>query len=169
AAWAVSPALKLTGFVYALDLTQAPAQSTITYGLRASGSGTAQGLRWSYAASFAAQEDYENNPLAFSLDYVLAEAGLGKGPFTATLGYEALEGNGVAGFSTPLATLHAFQGWADVFLATPASGIEDTYASLRFAPPWTVGSVRNIALVAVYHDFEAELGGADLGSEWDVQ
>src|SRR5690606_24748309 len=41
AAWAVSPALKLTGFVYALDLTQAPAQSTIAYGLRASGSGTA--------------------------------------------------------------------------------------------------------------------------------
>jgi hypothetical protein len=168
-AWTVSPMLKLTGFVYALDLTQAPAQSTVTYGLRASGSGTAQGLRWSYVASYAVQEDYEINPLSFSLDYRMVEGGLGKGPFTAALGYEALEGNGAAGFSTPLATLHAFQGWADVFLVTPATGIEDKYASLRFTPSWTAGSVKNVALVAVYHDYEAELGGADLGSEWNVQ
>lgn len=167
--WAPSAMLKLTGFVYALDLTQAPAQSTVTYGARASGGGEAHGLRWSYAASYAVQKDYRSNPLDLSLDYMLAEGGLGKGPFTATLSYEVLEGDGVAGFSTPLATLHAFQGWADVFLTTPAAGIEDMYATLRFAPGWSAGSLKNIALAAIYHDYETEQGGADLGSEIDVQ
>ena len=36
-----------------------------------------------------------------------------------------MEGNGVKGFTTPLASLHKFQGWADKFTATPANGIED--------------------------------------------
>ena len=41
-----------------------------------------------------------------------------------------MEGNGVKGFTTPLATLHKFQGWADKFLATPVNGIEDEYVNL---------------------------------------
>jgi hypothetical protein len=165
----VSDALKLTGFVYALDLTQAAAQSTLTIGARASGAGEAAGLRWTYVASYAQQEDYEANPLDVSLNYALLEAGLGKGAFTLTGGYEVLEGNGAVGFSTPLATLHAFQGWADVFLTTPAAGIEDAYASLKISAPWSNDHVKNIALTAVYHDFAAETGGADLGSEIDAQ
>ena len=34
------------------------------------------------------------------------------------------------GFTTPLATLHKFQGFADKFLTTPANGIRDTYIEL---------------------------------------
>ena len=42
-------------------------------------------------------------------------------------GYELLGSDGVTvAFSTPLATLHAFEGWADKFLATPAAGITDS-------------------------------------------
>ena len=36
-------------------------------------------------------------------------------------------GSGNRAFQTPLATKHAFQGWADQFLTTPADGIEDAY------------------------------------------
>jgi hypothetical protein len=35
-----------------------------------------------------------------------------------------MSGDGVIGFSTPLATLHKFQGWVDKFLTTPANGID---------------------------------------------
>ena len=31
------------------------------------------------------------------------------------------------GFRTPLATLHAFNGWADLFLDTPPDGLSDIY------------------------------------------
>ena len=55
--------------------------------------------------------------------------------FTATYrqfglgaGIEVLEGNGVKGFTTPLATLHKFQGWADKFLTTPAERHRRPYA-----------------------------------------
>ncbi len=167
--YAVSPALKLTGFVYALDLTQAPAQSTVTYGVRASGTGEQSGLRWSYAASWATQRDRAANPLDISLDYLLLEGGIGTGPFMLGAGYEVMQGDGVAGFSTPLATLHAFQGWADVFLATPASGIKDAYASLRFNAPWSMPGIDRIAFAAIYHDYKADRGGADLGSEINLQ
>ena len=41
------------------------------------------------------------------------------------LGFERLEGNGTVALQTPLATLHAFNGWADKFLSTPANGLRD--------------------------------------------
>lgn len=64
-------------------------------------------------------------------------------------------------FRTPLATLHKFQGWADMFLTTPNGGIEDTYvgASVVFA---------GITAAAVWHDFEAEDGNSPYGEELDL-
>src|SRR3546814_11261136 len=53
-------------------------------------------------------------------------------------GYEVLggdDGTGNRAFQTPLATKHAFQGWADVFLTTPADGIEDAYVGAT-VPLW---------------------------------
>ena len=67
------------------------------------------------------------------------------------------------GFATPFATLHKFNGWADQFLVTPANGLEDAYASLAADLWW------KIQAVVVYHDFSAEDGGEDFGSEWDAQ
>ena len=69
--------------------------------------------------------------------------------------------DGVAAFRTPLATLHKFQGWADVFLNTPANGIEDTYLSVS-------GSISKVKLVLSYHQFDANEGGADYGSELNL-
>ncbi|MDX1508344.1 MAG: hypothetical protein R3358_08695, partial [Woeseiaceae bacterium] len=60
-----------------------------------------------------------------------------------------------------LATLHAFQGWADQFLSTPAAGIDDIYFTAKYkAGDWN--------LTGVYHDFSAEAGGGDYGREFDV-
>ena len=66
------------------------------------------------------------------------------------------------GFKTPLATLHAFNGWADLFLATPAAGLRDTYLKATATLPQAV------AFTAFHHWFEAHKGGADLGTETDL-
>ncbi len=64
-------------------------------------------------------------------------------------------------FRTPLATLHAFQGWADKFLLTPSEGINDLYATVKYkAGKWN--------LTGVYHDFSSEAGSGDYGTEFDL-
>jgi len=75
------------------------------------------------------------------------------------LGGDAGPGN--RAFQTPLATKHAFQGWADIFLLTPADGVEDAYVG--FTAPLLGGS-----LAAWYHDFSAEQGSSQYGDEIDV-
>jgi len=55
------------------------------------------------------------------------------------LGHERLQGDGVSALQTPLATLHAFNGWSDRFLVTPPNGLADSCASLGWkANQWHV-------------------------------
>ena len=83
-------------------------------------------------------------------------------PAKLSLGYEVLgSDDGAAAFKTPLATLHKFQGWADKFLGTPANGVKDSYVKLA-------GKVGSAKVAVFYHEFSADFGGADLGSEFDV-
>jgi hypothetical protein len=44
--------------------------------------------------------------------------------------------------------LHAFNGWADKFLATPARGLDDVYISAN-------GKAGKFAWVAAYHGYRA--------------
>src|SRR3546814_13154974 len=54
-------------------------------------------VKLSYAASYARQSDYRNNPNDYSAEYYLVEAGLGFSGFTIGGGYEVLGAdNGVA-------------------------------------------------------------------------
>jgi hypothetical protein len=85
--------------------------------------------------------------------------------FSLKAGYEELgSDDGVAAFQTPLATLHAFNGWADIFLTTPATGLRDYYAGVSGELPGTKG----ISAAVVYHEFDSDFGGIDYGSEWDA-
>ena len=61
----------------------------------------------------------------------------------------------------PYGTNHKFNGWADKFLGTPASGLSDTYVK-------AAGKAAGIKLVGFYHKFDAVEGSADLGSELDL-
>ena len=79
-----------------------------------------------------------------------------------------LEGNGVKGFTTPLATLHKFQGWADKFLTTPANGIDDRYVNAGFTLKG-VGPLDTLSAQASYHEYEAERVSLDYGDEVNVQ
>ena len=113
-------------------------------------------------ASYATQRDAGKNPLSYRVDYYAVDASVPVGTFTLLLGYELLgSDDGRAGFSTPLATLHKFQGFTDLFLNTPANGVEDLYA--------TVSTTRNaLSLSATWHRFTAARGGMDYGSEWSL-
>ena len=154
----------LTGFAYLLDYDESARSglSSSTLGLRWTGKSSVGPGDLLWNASFANQTDHGDNPADIDLGYRLAEIGYGRSSLTARLGYELLEGDGGAGFRTPLATLHKFNGWADVFLATPATGLVDIYASLS-------GRHGNFEWIVAYHDFESDVGGASFGSELDAQ
>jgi hypothetical protein len=107
-----------------------------------------------YEVSFATQGDYKDGTATLDADYTDLQLGYKLGPVTIKAQYEVLE----PGFKTPLATLHAFNGWADRFLATPGKGLEDTNLKL-LAKYWGL----NFVLAA--HSFSSNEGGLDFGQE----
>jgi hypothetical protein len=161
---------KFTAFGYLLDfenIATVPAavrDSTSTYGLRWAGDFPAGKVKIAYALSAAEQSDYADNPLSFDIGYKFGELTATYKQFSLGYGLEILEGDGVKGFSTPLATLHKFNGWADKFLATPANGLEDRYVTAGVTLKNVIGA-DSLALVASHHDYDAEHVSADYGSE----
>jgi hypothetical protein len=165
-----APWLKAAGYGYLMNIEEAPALSAKTFGLRLTGDqDIATDVKFSYVLEGANQADYRDNALDFSNNYYHIMPGIAWKSWTAQAGYEVLKGDGIAAFQTPLATLHAFNGWADKFLTTPVNGLEDSYGRLAYkvagAAEWVDGTV----LEAIYHDFNAENSGPDYGNEWDAQ
>ncbi len=160
ASYAGLSAGKITGYSYVIELDDAPLASNSTLGLRFSGAADVAKTKVSYTLEYAKQSDYGEGT-DINAQYLLAELGADFSGVGIKLGYEVLgDGNGVndASFSTPLATKHAFNGWADVFLTTPADGLQDIYLSVTT-------NVKGVKLLAVYHDYSADTGNADHGSE----
>lgn len=158
----------LGAYTYLVDLNEAPVLSTQTYGLRlAAPVDLAENTKLTFTGEYARQSEYEGNPRSIDLDYHLVEAALIHAPFGLTAGYEVLDGDGTTGFSTPLATLHAFNGWADTFLTTPATGLEDIYLGASYTVD-AIPAVKKLVLGITWHDFSAENGGADFGNELDM-
>jgi hypothetical protein len=160
-----TPVGALTGYAYLLEEDIALANALDTYGVRLTGTRRVAGFDWTYLAEYATQES-ERGAANFDADFYNVEAGVTVKGTTAKLGVESLgSDNGLYGFATPLATLHAFQGWADQFLTTPTQGIEDVYVNLSRP---VFGGTATI----VYHDYSADRSTAtvdDLGNEIDLQ
>lgn len=164
--------LKLTGYGYLIATPVAGANSN-TYGLMASG----KAGMINYIAEVATQQDatleYENygKPSVDAMYYRL-DASINYNGFIFGAAYESLgEADGNShGFTTPLATLHKWQGFSDVFLGYTGGstmyGLNDAYAKIGYADP-TYGK-----LLGFYHDFSAKetLGSFtdDAGSEFDI-
>ncbi len=167
-AYSSSPKLKLVGYSYWLDFSvnTAARRDTRTLGLRATGrwplTQDKGGIGVDYTLEAAEQQRYADSPQGVDADYLLAELGLSQRVFNAKVGYEVLSGDGAYGFQTPLASLHAFQGWADLFLATPAMGIRDVYLQAS-------DTVAKITLQVAYHQYRADSRSLDYGDELDVQ
>ena len=164
----IKPLGTLSAYGYWLDIPSAPAMSSRTFGVRLSGDQALnQKLKILYTAEYANQQDHGSNPLAADNDYLLAEAGLSAGAATAKIGFERLEGDGSSALQTPLATLHAFNGWSDKFLVTPANGLRDLYADLGYKLGGD-GPLKGTVFRLVYHDFRSTRLDIGYGSEWDA-
>lgn len=158
------------GFAYLLDFDD-PLQATNssdTWGVRINGAVPVPGLApVSLSASYARQTDAGTNPSDYAADYVLLEAATTVAGFRLTAGLEDLGSDQGRGLQTPLATLHKFNGWADVFLTTPPEGLRDL--SLTFAGPLPdVRALPGLAASVTFHDFDSSGGDRAYGREWDA-
>lgn len=152
------------GYAYLLDFDSAKANSCATYGLQLSGERPLpDNLKFTYRGEFALQSDYGSSTLSYSTRYHALELGLAGKPGAVTLGHEVLGSDNGVSFRTPLATLHAFNGWADLFLTTPANGLRDTYLKASANLP------ASVSLLAFYHWYKEQRVGADLGQELNLQ
>ena len=179
--------VKLEGYYYDLDFTNAAdfADATTTYGFRANGGIPVLNDRtkFIYAGEYAMQSDTGSNPRDYDVDYYLLEGGVKLkldgfvNSFMVKFSHEVLEhdlgtlnATGAASgavFRTPLATGHAYQGWADNFLTAPGTGattggIEDNYFTMVATGKY------DTKLIISYHMLEAETGSFDYGDEFDI-
>ena len=155
---------KLVTYAYLLDDDDITGNGLDTYGISYTGSSKAGSSEINYRVEYATQDNDGNNT---DTDYFNLGAGITFGALKFSLGYESLgSDDGVDAFATPLATLHGFNGWADVFLATPDVGLEDFSAT--FDAKFGGGK-----FTLAYHDFSADDAASgdsdDLGSEIDVR
>lgn len=158
-----TPIGKIVGYSYMLDDELRDEQSD-TFGASLNGSAKAGEAKILYAVELATQEITDAG-VEYETDYSLLELGVSIAGVTAKAGVETLGSDeGMASFTTPLATLHKFNGWADIFLggtfdpSAMSNGLEDSYVSVATKQFGT-------KFVLAYHDYSADEGGDDYGSE----
>lgn len=157
----------LTGYIYLLDLNNSGAGdafSSATYGVSVEGKAPmGDELKLNYRGEFAFQTDYADSPGSYNAPYLHLTLGTALKPVTFGVGYELLGADNSVGFQTPLATLHKFNGWADVFLVTPGAGLQDFYAYAQVQLPW------EMPLKVAVHKFDASTAGKyNYGNELDI-
>ncbi len=142
---------KFTGFAYLLDADDW-ANSNNTVGIDYTGK---YGSLKTHAS--IATQSYGD----FDANYFALDGTLKISMFNITLGLERLgSDDGNYGFSTPLATAHKFQGFADKFLKTPNEGVNDYYTKIATK----LGPV-NVA--GFYHKLDSVEKSIDYGTEFD--
>ena len=129
-----------------------------------------QNISLLYTAEYADQRPYKDGDSRIHAHYARLGAGAKAGGTSLRFDQETLSSNdGLYGFQTPLATLHPFQGWADVFTTTPRQGLIDRYLTFsQKISQWLVN--------AELHYFESDEHFASLngsrasyfGREWDL-
>lgn len=156
---------KASGYYYYIDDQATPAFSNSSVGARFAGQRPLGGYPVRYALEYAHQRDAADNPTSYDADYVHADLGVIIAALNVGVGYELLSGDDDGRFVTPLATLHAFNGWADKFIVggtgNPPGGLADRYVNATYKFAEYVAEV-------IYHDFQSDQGSNDLGTEVDV-
>ncbi len=116
---------------------------------------------FSYRLEFARQDGIRELDDVDGQNYLHARLGQKLDGWHWFAGHERLGGDGEYAFQTPLATLHAHNGWTDQFLSTPADGLVDTYAAVGTQlGQWT-------GLVKV-HDFRSDRRSRQYGREYGL-
>lgn len=173
--WSWAEQLRLQGFVYALDFDNSRQNTSFTYGAKASGKAWVGLYQLAYNATYARQSDWRGNTEKYDLDYWGGDLTGTFDIYSAKVSYEELEGNGFRGFTTPLATTHAFQGWADAWVQPLGGnkgfvdGLKDFNISFNAKPRFKRTYFFNTDVIVRYHWFEDQRTGASLGRELDAQ
>ena len=158
---------EVTGYNYRLDYTDtanAIAQaygSTNTTGLKIQGSAPVAGYKASYVAEYASQKNFRTNTTHYTAIYTNVEAGLDVNFAKFNVGQEVLGSNNGRAVSTPLSTLFAFNGWADMFLVTPTTGLKDMYVKAR-------SNAFGVTYGADWHSFKSDTTSQSYGRELDL-
>ncbi|MCZ6871325.1 MAG: alginate export family protein [Gammaproteobacteria bacterium] len=155
----------LTGYLYHIDDDDDSTFSTSTFGIRFTGTREIGEYALHHEGEFAYQQDAGNNPVSYDAIYHHIDVGVKRGSYDVGIGWEVLAGddsNPGEAFRTPLATLHAFNGWADKFLTTPDAGLSDIYVKFQ-------ANIDKVIIQARYHHFEQDDGGSTLGDELDIR
>ena len=166
-----SDALVISAFSYML------ADIHDTYGLRVSGkTPVSDSIKLNYAVSYAMQADntlnYGSNDTTNKIDASYYDLVLGANMSGFIIGgeYEVLgkaNGDSTKGFTTPLATLHKFQGFADEFLGQTGGSNDNGLVDMSIKAGYKADGFGK-ALVW-FHKFDAQTGAkSDLGSEIDA-
>jgi hypothetical protein len=176
----VTPNAALKGFAYLLDyeprpfLDQPGVRSTFdssqTFGLRSTNRlPLGHGVALAITGSIARQSAFARNPNPYAATYSSLEGALTLGRQTATITREVLGADRRAGWAvqTPMSSLHKFNGWADMFLTTPAGGLRDTALGLGGPLP-AVKGVPRVTYAVAHHWFGADAGALRYGKEIDA-
>lgn len=116
---------------------------------------------FSYRLEFARQDGIRELSAVDGQNYIHARLAQKLAAWHWFAGHERLGGDGEYAFQTPLATLHAHNGWTDQFLTTPSDGLVDTYAAAGTqAGKWT-GLIK-------LHDFRSDRGSGQYGREYGL-
>lgn len=158
--WRLQPNQQLALFGYDFEFDDWQVRSSRTYGV------DYQSDLWGQRdlrlhVTLAAQNDAHSAPDNSTHHYHRIVLDWQPNRLKFSLGQERLAGDGTSAFQTPLATLHAFSGFADVFLTTPAAGLRDNWISVgteAFGGKWKLS----------WHDFQSDAGALNYGQELDL-
>lgn len=150
----------LSAFSYIVHNSDVAAFSSRTFGTSADIKYKQGNVKWLASLIFARQKQHERTVNSW-LNFYRWEFGAELKPFKLSFRQERFgEQNGVS-FSTPLSTLHKFQGWADQFLATPTAGLIDSSVLLLWRKrPFTIDFR--------YHHFDAAQDRTTIANEFNV-
>jgi hypothetical protein len=169
ASYAGLPFGKITGYGYWLDIPDSTTLSSVTYGARFEGKHAFQeGLNGLLNLEYAHQSNHADNPNNISFAYYSIEPGVTYGQWTLKGLYESIEGDGTNAMQFALGTNHAFNGWVDKFLTTPANGLVDASIGVTYVAKSENAWLNGAKAMVVYHDFSAERGSTDYGTEWNA-
>ncbi|HBU63576.1 MAG: hypothetical protein CMH91_12080 [Oceanicaulis sp.] len=174
ASYDVNDALKLSGFVYLIDIPEPGREnlSNTTYGARLTGSTTLGEVGVSYDLLVAAQNDSGSATADFDNTLIDSGVAFSRNGARLALGYDVVSGDGTYAFANPFAANHGTAGWADVFhgggRAAPANGLEDFHVEVSYGASVEASAIESWRAGLIWHEFEAENTSDDLGQELDL-
>ncbi|NPA17548.1 MAG: hypothetical protein GXO05_07350 [Aquificae bacterium] len=169
----VPKVLKVKGFAYLITDVHN------TLGVKASGKiNLGNGITVSYLGEYAKQTDpYEKDNLSrkpdIDTDYYRVKIGASAMGFFANIMYTYFgdAGDKDRGFSTPLATLHKFDGWSDVMLAGAAGGFDYGMKEWCISAGYKSPVIGKLLVAYLAFDSDKDPAGSvgkNIGSEVDL-